>query len=92
MAKCNHPPIGGYGFFPGGDPRRFSPDSENRPEEIAAHAAARALWDRGMPQDEGHSGLFVYDAETGVSAIVCGHRFGIGGYEMDCDCEGDEAS
>lgn len=36
-----------YGFFTGGDPRLFTPDSENAPEEIAAHKAACAAWDRG---------------------------------------------
>lgn len=88
--KCGHPPIMGYGFFPGGDPRRFSPDSENRPEELAAHAAACALWDRGMPSDEWHSGRIV--DFPGGAAIVCGHRFGVGGYEIDCDCKGEEGT
>ena len=33
-----------YGFYNGGDPRNFSPDGENTPEEIAAHKEACAKW------------------------------------------------
>lgn len=37
-----------YGFFLGGDPRRFKPDDEmNSPEELARWRAACAAWDRG---------------------------------------------
>lgn len=41
-----------YGHFAGGDPRRFHPDSECcTPEELAAHEAACAAWDRGEEID-----------------------------------------
>lgn len=35
----------GYGFYIGGDPRKFHPDSEDcSAEEMANHAAACLLW------------------------------------------------
>lgn len=38
----------GYGCFPGGDPRSFSPDEECcTPEELAKHKADCEAWDRG---------------------------------------------
>lgn len=41
-----------YGYFAGGDPRRFHPDSECcTPEELAAHEAACAAWDAGNEID-----------------------------------------
>lgn len=43
----------GYGFFPGGDPRLFSPDSEGQTtEEAEAHRAACAAWDAGATESE----------------------------------------
>lgn len=82
----------GYGFFPGGDPRDFSPDTEScTDEEINAHAEECGRWERGERADEGHSGR-IADVETkhgrGV-ALVCGHRFGIGTYTMKCECAGE---
>lgn len=38
----------GYGYFPGGDPRLFSPDAESCTDaEIEAHRLACDAWDRG---------------------------------------------
>jgi hypothetical protein len=38
----------GYGFFSGGDPRRFSPDEDScTAEEIDSHKAACERWDAG---------------------------------------------
>lgn len=38
----------GYGFFPGGDPRRFHPDEDScTPEEIVSHKAACDRWEAG---------------------------------------------
>lgn len=38
----------GYGFFPGGDPRRFFPDEESSTEEErASHKAACERWEAG---------------------------------------------
>lgn len=66
----------GYGFFPGGDPRSFSPDEEScTPEEIAAHKAACEAWDAGTTLPA-HAGCRV-----GGGIIVCGSAFGVGSYE-----------
>jgi hypothetical protein len=35
---------GGYGFFPGGDPRKFSPDSEEGLTLAALARAFKATW------------------------------------------------
>lgn len=43
---------GGYGFYHGGDPRNFCPDSENTPEELAAHRAACEKWDEAEAKGE----------------------------------------
>lgn len=38
----------GYGFFPGGDPRKFTPDEEmNTAEEIKAWELACDAWNNG---------------------------------------------
>jgi len=38
----------GYGFFPGGDPRKFTPDPECSTElEQENHRKACYLWDKG---------------------------------------------
>ena len=41
----------GYGFFPGGDPRAFTPDEECcSSEELENHRLACEAWDRGDEQ------------------------------------------
>jgi hypothetical protein len=67
---------GGYGFFPGGDPRQFHPDSEGQTEEEAAkHKAACAAWDAGKTTSE-PDGVCI----PGVGFIDrC--QFGLGSYE-----------
>ncbi len=85
-----------YGFFPGGDydPRRFQPDQENSPEELAAHKAACQAWERGDRPMVARSGRVeeasvpaVPDGAGGMTepiaglAIVCGSAFGMGTYE-----------
>ena len=43
-----------YGFFPGGDPRDFSPDPESSTDdERASHAEACARWEAGECADVG---------------------------------------
>lgn len=37
-----------YGYFPGGDPREFTPDPDNKPEELENHRRACAVWDLGL--------------------------------------------
>src|SRR5690242_256695 len=66
----------GYGPFPGGDPRRFTPDEEVcTPEEIAAHKEACAAWDRGEGVDRGPS-----CATMGDGSAWSGKGFGVGSY------------
>jgi len=70
----------GYGFFIGGDPRRFFPDEEScTPGEIAAHKAACALWDAGdttpLPGSCTHF----------PGGVITTSSFGIGGYTYDVD-------
>lgn len=44
----------GYGYYPGGDPRKFSPDPECcTVEENARWKAACEAWDRGETPDPG---------------------------------------
>ena len=83
---------GGYGFFPGGDPRCFSPDSEESgttPEEHAAWVAACKRWDEAeraglkLPAEDG-------SCLPGPGVIVTRARFGLGGYSFPCtdpNCE-----
>jgi hypothetical protein len=69
----------GYGPFPGGDPRRFTPDPECcAPEEIDAHKAACEAWDRGDGEDRGPS-----CASMGDGSVWNGTGFGIGTYTTD---------
>lgn len=86
----------GYGFFPGGDPRRFSPDGEdsNSPEEIAAHAKACEEWNAREKAGEAsepvvgavHGQLTDSDGNVKGGFIACGvSGFGMGSYEYDCD-------
>jgi hypothetical protein len=64
----------GYGFFPGGDPRRVNPDSEGTtPEEVENHRLACDAWGRG----EQHSRP---DWE-GYILTTC--QFGLGSYSWD---------
>jgi hypothetical protein len=44
-----------YGLFAGGDPRLFTPDPENTPEELERHRLACEAWDRGEGVDRGAS-------------------------------------
>lgn len=86
---------GGYGFFPGGDPRCFSPDSEESgttPEEHAAWVAACKAWDaadaagKKLAAENGACSVeTVEHPEHGpVAAIVTRSRFGLGGYSYPC--------
>lgn len=66
----------GYGFFPGGDPRRFSPDGDATEKEIANHKAACAAWDRG--EQSSHPDCF-----HGDGYVLTSCQFGLGSYEWD---------
>lgn len=95
----------GYGMFPGGDPRRFVPDSEesNSPQEIATHKAACAAWNaaeaKGETMDPVQGSVHgqLVDRKTSEvqgAFIACGTAgFGMGVYTYDCDdpgCNEDE--
>lgn len=75
---------GMYGYFPGGDPRKFTPDGENSEKEHATwKAACEAFAKTGEPHDPGCFGVSL---GTDVSAIVTtGAGFGPGVYSYDCD-------
>lgn len=66
----------GYGFFPGGDPRRFSPDGDSRPEELENHRLACEAWDRGEQESS-------TDCTHAPGVIVTRCQFGLGMYEWD---------
>lgn len=78
-----------YGFFPGGDPRRFTPDGEdsNTPEELAAHKIACAEWNaweaKGKPLDDKPATEGACRHLPGVILTLSMYGFGL--YTMDCD-------
>jgi hypothetical protein len=89
----------GYGYYPGGDPRNFSPDPEcSTDEERAKHKAACEAWDRGETPDPGGPHIPIgkpLPEGANVDAVntYCGHvtvaHYGLGEYTMEWDCEGD---
>ena len=88
----------GYGFFCGGDPRKFWPDGESCSEtEMANHKAACKLWDeaeaRGeTPEPEACPSDFLYDADGKCVGHVLRAPYGIGTYSYDDDEEDGEWS
>ncbi len=86
----------GYGFFCGGDPRKFHPDSEGcSEEEIAHHKAACALWDeaeaRGeTPEPEACPSGFLYDEDGKCVGHVLRAPYGIGIYTYEVDDDDTE--
>lgn len=73
-----------YGYYPGGDPRDFSPDPECcTPEELAAHKEACEAWERGeRPQHEAHHHTAHSVGENKVMVVSHAGAFGIGVYSM----------
>lgn len=71
-----------YGFFGGGDPRRFVPDHECcEPDELERHRQACAAWDRGeRPDVDGSAGCHRFHEP--------GQSFGLGTYVIEWECEG----
>lgn len=75
-----------YGFFPGGDPRQFSPDPESCTEkELALHKEHCAAWDRGERPPVAISGF------VGPNVHVTRSAYGLGTYTVDWDDEDLEA-
>lgn len=74
----------GYGFFCGGDPRKFHPDPECSTEaERAKHKADCEAWDRGeMPNVNDKAPHFRMDANGGVMHVVPS-GYGLGSYDDD---------
>lgn len=68
----------GYGFFCGGDPRRFSPDSDSREEELENHRLACEAWDRGERKSRA-------DCQHSEGVIVTSCQFGLGSYDYDIE-------
>lgn len=74
-----------YGFFPGGDPREFSPDHESSTdEERARHKADCEAWDRGERPTVPVSGW------VSESVHVTRSAYGLGTYTVDWDDEYDD--
>jgi hypothetical protein len=87
-----------YGFFHGGDPRKFYPDEECCTErELADHKAACALWNeaeaRGeTPTPEACPSGWEYDADGKPLRHVLRSTYGMGTYEYEYEVvDGDDA-
>ena len=75
----------GYGFFPGGDPRRFFPDPEASTDaERAKHKADCEAWDRGDMPNVNDKAPHWTDKD-GVVAHVTPAGYGLGVYDEDDD-------
>lgn len=76
----------GYGYFCGGDPRKFHPDHECcTPEEIAAHKAACEAWNRGEKVGPAMRSHWITDGEGKVIAHCSGSSYGIGTYQLEIE-------
>lgn len=74
-----------YGFFPGGDPREFTPDPEcSTEEERARWEADCAAWNRGERPDVGPACTH-HDLGDGAQAIFTRSFYGLGTYLVDWD-------
>jgi hypothetical protein len=85
----------GYGFFCGGDPRKFWPDESSTEKEIENHKAACKLWNeaeaRGeTPTPEACPSGWVYDNEGKPVMHVLRAPYGIGTYEYEVEDDADQ--
>ncbi len=86
----------GYGFFCGGDPRKFHPDYECCSErEIENHRKACELWNeaeaRGeTPEPEKCPSGWIYDEQGKAVMHVLRAPYGIGSYSYDDEEEADD--
>lgn len=82
----------GYGFFPGGDPRDFTPDPECcSKKEIEAWKEACASWDRGEKVVCEGSHRWITDKDGNVIGTATVSSFGIGVYTYEYDDEEESA-
>lgn len=73
-----------YGFFPGGDPRKFHPDGDSSEEEHSNHKKACKEWNDAelLKSDLPESSP---DCLHAPNIIVTRCQFGLGGYTYECD-------
>lgn len=82
----------GYGYFIGGDPRKFSPDIELcTKEEIAAWEEACKQWNEGNEIECVGSHRWITNADGKVIGTATVSSFGIGVYEYEDEQFDDEA-
>lgn len=82
-----------YGYYLGGDPRKFTPDEEmSTPGEIEAWKRACEAWGRGEKPDPGGPHI---PLENGDGVCV-GHltlaHYGLGVTEFEGECTGADCS
>jgi hypothetical protein len=71
----------GYGFWCGGDPRKFHPDAEDcTAEELAAHKAACEAFDKADALGEKLEPMPCQSGWIGPSIHITKSPFGIGSY------------
>lgn len=72
----------GYGFFPGGDPRDFTPDYEMcSPEEIERWKVDVALAEAGFTVVTPPSGQWIYDQDGKPVMHILAPKYGMGTYQ-----------
>lgn len=80
-----------YGFFHGGDPRKFWPDEEScSAKEIESHKVACKLWDEmeacgAVPTPENCPSGWICDDKGKRIAHVLRSPYGIGTYEIELE-------
>jgi hypothetical protein len=81
----------GYGFFTGGDPRKFYPDGEScSEEELLNHKRACKLWndleaEGKIPTPEECPSGWICDENGKKLSHVLRAPYGIGGYEYEVE-------
>lgn len=80
-----------YGFFPGGDPRDFSPvgDDDSTETERANHRLACEAWDKaqamGLPPPKSEADC-IHIGAPGLEVILTRAQYGLGVYTIEWDC------
>jgi hypothetical protein len=80
----------GYGFFPGGDPTKFTPDEQmNSMQEIENWKEACKRWNEGNGEGEESSHRWLTDGDGKVIGTATVASLGMGSY-IDLDEEAKE--